>query len=188
MTINREQKNIVSRRSFLTTAFVALAGTAGSSGLAASPALAGTGGDAVLIDAWAKHQEAWAHMLALSKRSEPMFKAALASLPEHPFEVAMAAKEVPEGMNWQTLSHEERMIWEDIRGQQYQEAFDKYGVTAVQKEQDRFLETVVDPLAETIRNMAPTTVKGVAIKTAYLRDHEPDEALWDFIDQLAGEA
>jgi hypothetical protein len=180
----------LSRRAALVISAAALAGSGSLASTAALPlpAVAEAHPDAVLIEAWAEFRKAWAQNLAINERSEPMFMAALASMPKHPFEAALVSKEIPEGTDWHTLSQEEQDVWEDIRLEQYREAFDRYGVTAAQKEQDHLFKTVIDPLAEKIRYTVPATAKGVAIKTAYLQDHEPDEAFWAFIDQLADEA
>lgn len=177
MTMVREQESFVSRRSFLTTVSALLVGTAGPLGLsalAAAPAIAGPSGDAVLIEAWSKFQEAMTHNDLLNEQIKPLSDAALESIPPH-----------MEREQFLSLTKEEQQTYRDQRSHLYVEAFDKHGVTAALKEQDHFLETVADPLAETIRNTTPTSVKGVAIKTAYLRDYTPREDLWGFIDQLA---
>ena len=149
-----------------------VAGSLASAAVLPFPAAAATDGDATLMNAWAKFQEAMAHNRALNEQMDPLVGAAMASLPEHPLEVALAAGEHPAGTTFQDLSEEEQMAYEDIRGEQYQEAWDKHGVTSLQKEQDRFLEEVVWPLAETIRNTAPTTIQGAAIKARYLLENE----------------
>ncbi|PVE20610.1 hypothetical protein DC522_31360 [Microvirga sp. KLBC 81] len=51
-------------------------------------------------------------------------------------------------------------------------------MTAALEEQDRFLITVAGPLAEIIRNTAPITMKGAAIKAAYPLEYQQREMFW----------
>ncbi|UVF22842.1 hypothetical protein HPT29_028490 (plasmid) [Microvirga terrae] len=176
-----------------------MAGSLATAAVLPFPAAA-SDGDAILMDAWAKFQDAMARNSAFNAQIEPLFRAAVESLPEHPFKVALAAGRHRAGTTVQDISEEERMAYEDVRGEQYQEAWDRHGVTPLQREQDRFLEEVVWPLAETIRNTTPTTIQGAAIKARYLLENENspilrteaiesldagDAALRQLVEQLA---
>jgi hypothetical protein len=112
----------------------------------------------------------------------------------------LRTKAIPEGMNFQTITDAEREAFNEERDQAFSDAFNSHGVTAAMAEQERLFDTLIDPLAETIRNTAPTTVGGIAAKALYLLDHahanglttkdmdsldQGEEDLRQFIEQLA---
>jgi hypothetical protein len=177
-----------------------MAGSLASAAVASLPATASAGGDAILIEAWAKYQVAMDEFKAMSWRMKPAVDAALASLPPHPFEMALAAGKHPAGTTFQAISAEEHAAYEEERHEHYVSAFDSHGVTVAQQEQDHFWDTVLEPLIATIRNTTPTTLEGAAIKARYLLEHSHasilttdamsrldvgEEALRQFIEQLA---
>jgi hypothetical protein len=156
MSMDREQETFVSRRSVFTAA-AALAGTAlGAAPLAVAKAAA-TEDDALLIDAWAKYQAAMDHNRALNEKMEPLYQAARAALPPH-----------MEKEKFLSLTEAEREAYDEQRICEYERAWDETGLTAAEREQQHFLDMVVDPLEAAIINTVPTTMKGVAIKAAYL--------------------
>jgi hypothetical protein len=144
----------------------ALAGTAVSlpSAVAAAPKAAGAEADAILIDAWAKYRTAMAHSTAIDDKIEPLYQDALASLPPH-----------LEQEEFLRLSEEAQLAYRKERMHLYEETFTRHGVTALQEEQDDFVDSVADPLAALIRNTVPSTLEGVAIKAAYLMKFEQHE-------------
>jgi hypothetical protein len=177
----------LSRRALLAISATALAGTAVSIAAAAAPADAG--GDEILMETWAKYQAAEAHNDTLEEKIHPLFEAALAALPPH-----------MERAEFERLTEEEHEGYRRQRTQEFKEAFDKHGVTTAQREQQHFLDTVLFPLERTMIDTAPTTLKGVSIKAAYLLDHAQlrildtdrpedldfnEQALRKFIEQLA---
>jgi hypothetical protein len=111
----------------------------------------------------------------------------------------LRTKAIPEGMNIQTITDAEREAFNEERDQAFSDAFNSHGVTAAMAEQERLFDTLIDPLAETIRT-PPTTVGGIAAKALYLLDHahanglttkdmdsldQGEEDLRQFIEQLA---
>ena len=162
----------------------ALAGTAAP----LSATARATPTDAVLRDLLARYQEALAHNATLDARIKLLLDELWISQPHMDKEAYLR------------LSEEEQEAYREQRLLDLGEASNNSGLTALHREQDHFLETVLDPLEMALCETAPTTLEGIAIKAALIRDHvgaaflrtgKPKDLDWDkrvlhqFVEQLA---
>lgn len=181
----------VSRRSFLSTASVALVGSAAAVAPALSKAATvSTADDQALIELWPRYQAAEAHYATLLDRANTLGKAAIDAVP----------KSGLKREDFLTWSEAEQEVYHDRREELYIKSWDESGANNAVEAQDRFYENVLAPMEKIIRDTAPVTLAGIAIKAAYLLDYgdldilntdEPDEldyheeVLHEFIQQLA---
>lgn len=103
----------------------------------------------------------------LNARIDPAMAAALSELPP-----------LPDSPTLEAMSQEDRREFNADRAEAYFTAFDRHGVTLLQREQGDLFEHVIEPLADIMRRTAPTTLAGVAALACFMREYDLASTLW----------
>ncbi len=131
-------------------------------------------GDAFLLAVWVQLKEHLDYSKSLNDRINPAMDAALSEL-----------SPLPDRCTYDSWTEEEQEEFRLNRNEEYFTAFDRHGVTLLQREQSDLLEHVIEPLAEIMRKTVPTTLAGVAALACFMREHHLPANLWgENIDNL----
>jgi hypothetical protein len=121
----------------------------------------------LLLAAWMKLKEALEYSESLNAKIYPAMDAPLSDLPPLPDRPIIEA-----------MTEEQRQNFNSERAVDYFTAFDKHGVTPLQREQADLLEHVIAPLAGFIREATPTTLAGAVAIACFLRECDQAVSIW----------